>query len=337
MNLRRKEIPLFPGRILLSVCMLLLLNVPLTTLLAAGQAAFPVLMEPVDPRALALGGALLSETEWVGGVLLNPASAAGSSRSLGATYASHMVDMWSGRIVFSEMVYDMYTVGGYLTTFNYGELDVSEIGYGKTGEKFRSSENVFVGFGAGRINERIAWGGAVKFIWGTIDPYDASGLAVDFGLTFDSDWQDLKFGWIVRNWGKQLNGYGSEKDRLPTETAFGITRQLEHLPLTLSTAFILGHNDEGDWNIDFLPGEPGFYFAVGGEFAVYSELLKDEFNLRIGYRSRGEGLRVGQENDLLAGISLGIGIPIKRYTFEYAYATLGALGSIHRFGISGVL
>ena len=304
---------------------------------AAGRTCFPVLMELTDPRALALGGALITENGWSEGALLNPASAAGSQRMIGISYASHMVDMWSGRLTLSELIKGKYTVGGYITTFDYGDFEASETGVGATDETFRAGEYVFVGYGAGRFNKNFAWGGAVKFIWGTIDPYDASGMAVDIGMTYDPNWQDLKLGGVLRNWGKQFSSYGKETDPLPTELTLGVSSKLKHLPLTLSTALIFTRESEGEWEVEFLPGNPGLSFGIGGEFEVYSELLDDSIQLRIGYRSRGEGLRVGQQNDLLAGTSLGIGIPIRKYKFEYAYATMGALGSIHRFGISGAL
>ncbi len=320
-----------------SVFVLLLVSALAQQSFAAGGTSFPVLMELTDPRALALGGAPLSENEWSEGALLNPACAADGRRMISVSYASHMMDMWSGRLALSESVKDRYTLGIYITTFDYGDNDVSEIGVGATGATFQASENVFVGYCAGRFNRMFAWGGAVKFIWGTIDPYDASGVAVDIGLTCEPGWQGVNLGLVLRNWGEQFSGYGDGTDPLPTELSVGLSSKLRHLPLTLNTALMFGREGEGEWEAEFLPGKPGFSFGLGGEFSIYSELLNDSFQLRIGYRSRGEGLRVGQQNDLLAGTSFGIGIPIRRYKFNYAYATMGALGTVHRFGISGSL
>ena len=294
-------------------------------------------MELTDARTLALGGALITETSWHEGALLNPACAAGSVRAANASYARHMVDMWSGRVSVAHPVMAKYTVGGYLTTFNFGDIDVTEINTGATGESFQAYENIFVAYGAGFYGDNLSWGGAFKYFWGSIDAYSASGVAIDLGITYDPGWYDLKIGAVLRNLGTEFSGYGDEKDPLPTQLALGVTRRLLHLPLTVSSVILLDRQYEGTWDADFLPGNPGFSFGLGGQFEFPTKLDEKPLKLLVGYRSRGVDLRVGQQNDLLAGTSFGLEIPYRVYRFEYAFCTMGALGGIHRIGISGTL
>jgi len=329
-RLLQRKIKLF-----VSITLLLILSASLS--FAAGRTSFPVLMELVDARALGLGGALLTENKWAGGTMLNPACAAGAEKGINASYASHMIDMWSGRFTISHLVRNRITLGGYITTFNYGTFDATELNIGKTGATFHAAENAFVCYAAGKYNEQIALGGAIKYLWGTISSYNASGVAMDIGLTYDPDWHKLKLAAVLRNFGKQLTSYGKDIDPLPTEVALGSSLELEHLPLTISAALMLANEGEGEWDLELIPGNPGLSFGLGGEFAIPTKIDVKPLQLRIGYRSRGVDLRVGQNNDLLAGASCGIGIPYRAYTFEYTFATMGALGNIHRFGLSGTI
>ncbi len=291
-------------------------------------------MELTDPRALALGGAFITDDRWSQGSLVNPACAAGSGMTAGASMANHIVDMWSGRLMFSHPIMRKNVLGGYITTFNYGKFDISEVGKGLTGTTFYAAEYIFAAYGAGRYRDRFTWGLALKYIHGDIDFYKADGIAVDLGTTFDPGLYNFKFGAALRNYGKQLSGYGSNTDPLPRELLLGVTTKLSHLPLMISTVFQFARDGEGEWDVEFLPGNPGFSFGAGGEFEVPTMMLKKPLLLRLGYRSRGMNLRVGQKNDMLAGMSFGIGIPYRRYDFEYAFAMMGALGNIHRFGFS---
>lgn len=302
---------------------------------SAGLTAFPILMTLTEPRSLALGGALISETGWTQGTILNPASAADGGYVVSASYASHMVDMWSGQFTGSFPIMDEYTIGGYLKTFNYGDFDRTVLDNESVSGSFNASENILTLFAAGRLGERLSWGGAVKFIWGAIDKDKASGMAADLGLTYNPDWQRVRLGLVLRNMGTQFSSYGSDTYPLPTELAFGASRKLQHLPMTVNAVLILSREGEGDIKAEFLPGNPGLSFGVSGEMELAADFLDEPLYLRFGYRSSGSGLKVGYQNDMIAGTSYGIGIPIKSYRFDYTFVMMGALGNVHRFGISG--
>jgi len=304
---------------------------------AAGRTAFPMLLIQTEPRGLALGGAPITELGWTDGTLLNPASAAGGDRMVSASFARHMLDLWSGRVAASFPVKGGFTVGGYISTLNYGEFDVSVRGTGATGEQFRAAENVLAGYVAGQWGASLGLGMAAKLVWGAIDDDRASGAAIDLGITFDPHWEQFRFGMAVRNIGVQFSSYGSETYPLPTLFTVGGSKPLLHLPLTVSVVGVFSRKGEGEWEADFLPGEPGVSFGVGGEFDIPAGWSGEPMHLRIGYRSQGESLRVGHRLDILAGFSFGVGIPYRSWEFDYTYAPMGALGDLHRFGVAGIL
>ncbi|MDP8229416.1 MAG: PorV/PorQ family protein [Candidatus Electryoneaceae bacterium] len=321
-------------RLVLNLFIVLLIT---PSVFAAGRTGFPILMELMEPRTLALSGAVVSDYGHPDAVTINPACAAGSRGQFGTAFARHILDIWSGTLAASHPVNDRIIIGGQLSAFHYGEFNETRIGEGETGQTFTAAEYLFVGYAAGRITDRINWGGAAKYVWGTIDDKRASGIALDLGMTFDVQWEQVRLGLSARNIGSQLDGYGDDTDPLPTELIIGGSKQLRHLPLTLNLVGIISRSGEGEWEADFLPGSPGISFAASGEFKIQQEDAEYPLYMRIGYRSRGQDMQVGNSNDFLAGFSFGVGTDIHRLQIHYAFAPMGALGDVHRFGIVGIL
>lgn len=301
----------------------------------AGRSGFPVAKIFVDPRALALGGAPISETGWSGGAFLNPAAAAGAARVAQASLARHTLDLWSGSIGASHPLGSNMTAGFSLSRFDYGEFDYIEEGVGNTGETFSGGENLLAGYIAGKVNPQLAWGVAGKYFWGSLENETASATALDAGLTWDPGWESLKVGAAVRNFGSEYTAYGAADAELPTEAALGGSKKLQHLPLTIHAAAVLTASGDGDWTADWLPNKPGLSFGAGGEFQVQPDGVKEPFFLRLGYSSRGQGRAVGHRLDLLSGFAFGLGVKISAVGFDYTWAPMGALGDVHRFGLKG--
>lgn len=304
---------------------------------AAGRTTFPIAKTLLDSRALALSGASIAEDSWSGGAALNPAAPAGDETKVQVTFARHSLDLWSGLIGGSYRINDSIISGFYFGTFDYGELDYSERGSGLTGETFSAAENMISGYIAGKFAERLAWGASLKYLWGRLEKESAGGVAADLGIIWDVNWEKISLAVAARNLGSQFESYGSEKDYLPTELTVGGCRTLRHLPLKIHAAAIFGRSGEEDWTLDEIPGSPGFGFGIGGEFKVTGENQQQPLFIRLGYRSRGQGLQVGHRLDIISGFTFGIGFAIKQIDVDYAFAPMGALGDIHRFGISGKL
>jgi len=308
------------------------LTVP-TPCQAAGETAFPILRELTEPRVLGLGGATISDTAWSGGAPVNPASVTGARRSGAICYGRQMLDIWSGQVSAAFPVRS-FTVGGWISTFDYGSFDETASGLGKVGT-FSAAEHIVGGFLAGKLGDALKWGGSMKLAWGTIKDANASAGAVDLGMVWDTGWNRLRLGAAVRNWGKQWNSYGRDRFPLPSEALIGGSRELRYLPLTLNAVLALSRRSEGTWNADFLPGKLGVFVSGGGELRIATNAGNQLAALRIGYRSLREGLRVGNSDDMLAGLSFGVGIPFRSFRFDYAFAAMGTLGNLHRFGFMG--
>lgn len=295
-----------------------------------------MMMEVNDPWTLSLGGANIADKARSESVQCNPAAPAGGESRLQVAYLSKSLGIWSGRLLGST-AYRGMTLGAYLSSYGYGEFKVSGAGTGSTGGTFDGSEHLLGVFAAGNLPYRLNWGFALKLGWWKIYDVAASAGAFDAGLLWDSGWEDLKLGIAARNVGSQLSASNDSESPLPEELSFGGARKLRHLPLTLHLAAHLRAKGEGDYPLDFLPGEPGLAFGAGGEFAIKLGDERPPLNLRIGYRSLGRGLTVGQSGDALAGFAFGLGFKARRVGFDYAFAPMGGLGATHRIGVTGSL
>lgn len=327
------------GKVFCASLVALLIFVFSASSFAAGRTAFPVTKTLMTPRSLALAGAAIADCAWNGDAGLNPASAACVSRQAGFSYARHSLDLWSGQLSAAFPISGnryISTSGFYISTFNFGDLKKSERDVGFTGETFTAAEYVFAGYVAGDVWDAVTWGLSLKYLYGMLEAENATGGAVDFGFTWNTGWHKICLGATVRNFGKQFSGYGADEDPMPTELLIGGCRTLDHLPMTLHLVTIFAATGEEDWTIDELKGNPGFAFGAGSEFRINAEGLDKPVFIRLGYRSRGIGMQTGQSLDTIAGISFGLGLNVKMLDFDYTFAPMGALGDVHRFGITGI-
>ncbi|HCN37790.1 MAG TPA: hypothetical protein DIS94_08775, partial [Bacteroidetes bacterium] len=68
---------------------------------------------------------------------------------------------------------------------------------------------------------------------------------------------------------------------------------------------------------------------IGGEF-----VLNDYVDLRLGYNNQQrQDLKTGSAVGL-AGFSIGVGIKIRNYRLDYAFNSLGNVGSTHRVNLA---
>ncbi|MFH0765550.1 MAG: hypothetical protein V2A61_03930, partial [Calditrichota bacterium] len=316
---------------------------------AAGRSPLPILRTVMDPRSLALGGANESEVGLIQGSLELPEGLSACDKAFGSSFARHQLDLWSGNFYYTQRLQDNLLVSGEISVFDYGRLDRSERNIGFTGEQFQAAEYCATVKAGGRLWESLHGSAALNYVWGAIDESKAQALTLDGGLSLDPDplWYDFRVGMAFRHYPLTLKGYDEQTPVSPSEFVLGLSRRLKHLPLTLFAAGIVTQLGDGDYRLEgpsLFRDKSGVKFpadgcfSLGGEFEIRPQGWPiDKSNgtsaplyLRFGYSSKGEGLRMGQRLDLLAGVSFGLGINVRSVGIDYAYAPMGALGDVHR-------
>ena len=293
---------------------------------ADGTAGFEFLRTEYSSRAAGVGRSFVAMRGDVNGLYHNPSSLAFTEeRQFAVNYIDYLIDFGGGFAAYTQRISGYGQITGSVIWMNYGDFDETDDFAQMTGRTYGAYDLAFALSYADELEKYFSYGVTLKYVHSKIDLYTASALAMDFGLMYAAPFgKDLYFGLSLLNVGKAFDAYIDSKESLPLSLRFGVSKKLEHLPLELSFNLNdLNTSEENVW--DRLTK-----FSVGGEFTL-SQMLR----LRIGYENElHSDLNTGKD-DGFAGVSLGFGLNWKGYRFDYAFSSMGALGSVNRFGIYG--
>lgn len=287
------------------------------------QNTYEFLRLDISPRAAALGGSFVSNTDDPNVVFYNPAGINNlDGTPVSFSYMKHLIDINLASAAVSTEFEGLgrFVVG--LQYINYGDFVRSDEFGNRNGEFNAGEAAVLVGYG-NSLDENFHYGANFKFIYSGIDDRSSTALGFDLGLQYLFPEQMLNFGFSILNIGGQLSSYYETKEDLPLDVKFGISKKLEHLPLRLYLSFNKLNEEQDSFFRRFKS------FSVGGEFNL-SRVLR----LRIGYdNEKRKELKIGTTAGL-AGFHIGLGALISSYNFDYAYSSLGSIGEFHRVGIT---
>jgi hypothetical protein len=180
-----------------------------------------------------------------------------------------------------------------------------------------------------QYKERWWYGTTFKFISSNYAQYTSNGIAFDIGVAYYDSANFLQAGVAVKNIGTQLKTYdgSSQRQELPFDLEFGITKRLQHAPIQFSLtmhhiqAFNIYYNDtvfnaaEGIGNsgnnglqkvMDHLILSAQFFISNKIEAtAAYNFLRRDDLNAY----SVANGLN---------GFTFGAGVLLKKLHIRYA-------------------
>ena len=283
---------------------------------SVGTSGFQFLKTQVAARPAAMAGAFSAVSADVSALFYNPAGIADfQSQAASFTYTNDIVDFNSGFIGYVKPQVGPGTAGLSVVYKNYGTLQGRDVTGQSTGD-FSANSLALAGSYAKTLFLNFSAGATAKFIYSGIENYNATAVAFDWGVMYKIPSQMLVLAAGMSNMGSMLSAFVDEMHPLPMQMRAGFSKRLAHLPLLIGfNAY--KYNDE-DWN-----------WALGGEFTLSPQLF-----LRLGYDSFGKYLAVDSEQDTFAGASAGLGFLWEWLQVDYAFTTLGELGSINRFTLS---
>ena len=287
------------------------------------QTVFDFLRMDVSPRAAALAGTFVANTDDPNVVFYNPAGLnLLQGRQVSFSYLKHLLDINSASVAYTQEVKGIGRLTGAVTYVNYGKFTKADEFGNKTGE-FGAADIAFVAGYANEIDKNFYYGTNVKFIYSGIDNMSSTALAFDFGALYVFPESKWSIGFSALNAGFQISSYAGIKESLPLDVRLGAAKTLAHLPFT----FYFSINKLNKNGVDFK--ERLKYFSLGGELRI-SKVLR----FRFGYdNERRQDLKIVSGAGL-AGLSIGVGIKIKTYRIDYAFSSLGSIGGLHRFGVT---
>ena len=277
----------------------------------------------VSARASALAGSFTAVENDVNAIYYNPASLTTFTRAQGSVgFYKYLLDINSGNIAFTSKYKDIGYIGIGLRYVNYGSFDKYDINSVNQGTFGGSDLALTLGY-ANNLNSKLSYGASLKLIYSSYDVYHSAGVAVDLGALYKMPEQMMSIGVSLLNAGVQITSYQDLKEKLPLDLRIGATKKVENSPLTVFLGFNRLTEDQDKFFNRFKNITAGVEFDVA-----------DGINLRVGYDNRlRQDLKTGSTSGL-AGFSAGFGVLVKdKYQIDYAFNSLGKIGSTHRINV----
>jgi hypothetical protein len=287
-------------------------------------SVFEFLRNESSSRAAALGGSFVCFAGDPNVIFYNPAAISSfDNKKASVGFLKHLLDVNGGYASYVQYL-DILEgwFGGGIQYLNYGNFDQTDNFGNKIGEFSAGDFALILGYARKNI-DNLSYGANIKIIYSSISDYSSMALAGDFGVFYSIPEQMINIGASILSLGSQVSTYSNLTENLPLDIKIGISKTLEHLPLNINLNF---HRLNFSYDNFF---ERFKAFSLGGEFTL-SEYIK----FRIGYNNeRRLDLKLGTSAGL-AGFSLGLGILIGDYNFDYALSSYGKIGELHRINIT---
>lgn len=308
---------------------LLLAVLPATALAQEYASAFNTLRLPASSHAAALGGqnVTLIEDEPTAG-WYNPALYANvSDLSAGLDFMTYAAgSTWMGAH-FVKAFGERHTMAVGVQYMNYGKMDETDEA-GNTLGQF-SAKDIVIGAGYSYLlSDRWTGGANLKMMVSNLADYTALAAAIDVGVNYYDDENDLSVSASLQNIGTQLKAYhDGQRTHLPFTLALGFSKGMAHLPVRFhvtmtdvtrwkSSYYVLPENKDKDKS-----NKVGFGKIALNHFVLGLDILPTDYlYLSVGYNFRRAYELKASGSSHLAGLSAGAGVNVKHFKFGVSYA-----------------
>jgi hypothetical protein len=201
-----------------------------------GTAGAQELRIPVGAASIALGGSAVAMSNGLANLYFNPAALAATDQSEAiVSYSTYLAD---SKVNYGAVSTGLGTAGNIalsLKVLSVGDIVVTtEDAPEGTGEILNPSFTVLGLSYARRMTDRVLIGMTGSYVQERIADAQATGLAVDLGVQYDTGWRGVRFGFAMKNVGPAMRFDGPDFERrtaLPGDSPTG-TSHVVHLEAT---------------------------------------------------------------------------------------------------------
>ena len=331
-------------RFLFSVCVFLIpywLQAQL-----GGDATFRFLELSSSPRALALANPVTLEDNDISTALGNPALIRSThGGQVMVTYEPYFDCIHRGGGAYTYAINRKTALAFDVNYINYGTFSGADE-FGNPTSDFSGNE-VAIGIGSSyyMLAANLHVGGRLRYIRSTLESYSSSGISADMGLYYAPIGSSWRFGLVYQHLGKQLTAYEDIIEPLPANLTFSFSNALRYLPLRWHVSF----HHLNKWPLLFENPEESITSFNGGSTqqstGIVKKLLRHSsfgvelfpeglFSLRFGYHvQRAAELRILDIRNF-SGLSIGVGIQMRRLRFQLAHARYNVAGNRTYIGVT---
>jgi hypothetical protein len=312
-----------------------------------GESTYQFLELTNSARVAALGGTQIAITDSIDLNLPfhNPALLhKGMHNTLLVNYINYFIDINYGYASYARSFDNIGNFALGMHYINYGNFDEATGSGELTGLTFTAAEyalnmiysNDFKG---------IRYGVNLKPVLSVFESYRSFGIAADMGLLYGFRDSLTSVGLTLRNVGGQITTYYQDGNRepVPCDLQAGISTRLKYAPVILSlTMQHLNHwklvslEEERDFTPDRIHERDENFAKQIIRHAVFGvEILPSEnFILRAGYNyQRRQELKYDEKLSTV-GFSMGFGLRLKRFRFDFASSRFHLGGSSNLFSLA---
>ncbi len=301
---------------------------------SGSKGTYSFLTLPNSARVAGMGSNFLAIKDNDINLALNNPSliSAEMHNNLGFSFVDYYSDIKYGYATYGRSFNKLGNFVGTMQFIDYGKFSYAD----ETGERqgdFQAGEYAMnIGWGRA-LDSNFFIGANIKGIFSNYESYGSFGLAVDVAGTYFNSASRFTASLILSNIGRQLKTYNGYNEPLPFEIKAGISKGMEHIPLTFSVLFTnlqkwdltytsslnqetdptTGEVVEGNTGIADFGDKLMRHIVIGAELRPFKVI-----RLRIGYNYLRRKEMMVKSRPSTVGWSWGVGVKV--YKFEIAYS-----------------
>ena len=335
----------------LQICLTILVSFSSLFGQIGGKHVFNFLSTPASAYSTSLGGSAITSKD--GGLALadeNPATLSSThDRSISFQHQFLVAGIQQGYAAFAKSFGSAGIVThGSFKYISYGSFDARDVFGNKVGT-IKGGEVALTVGAAYQLYDKLTVGSNLTFISSSLDSYGSSGFALDLAALYEDSASQFVAAFVIQDLGTQFTPYDDVREKLPLNISFGISKRLKYLPFRFG---IILH-DLNEWNLlydnpnsqesGFLGGfqpvdnQPGKFDNFFRHIIFNGELLlgkTEAFRIRMGYNHQRKQELSIENHRSLTGFSLGFGLRVRKFHFDYGFSKWHVGGSTHHLGLS---
>lgn len=265
--------------------------------------------------------------------IANPATLTTSvNNRISLTYTDIFAGSYQGAIHYTYTFNKLGNFGFALQYIDYGNFVMTE-----------SNGDIVGSFSANDYMFNIAWGKQIeknlylgvnfKPLFSKYESYSSTSLAFDISAMWVSPTGSWQVGAVLKNIGRQVHSFASQRDTLPTDLQIGFSKKMSHAPLIFYvvadnlTRWNIREDDKlsprSSTSIDGTVNDESSFSAFMDKAFRHLRFAVDIFPSKHFYFSLGYCWKQRKEMAVddafsLTGLSYGLGINYKNYSLNYA-------------------
>jgi hypothetical protein len=312
-----------------------------------GETTYQFLELTSSARVAALGGTqiAIADTADLNLSYFNPALLhSDMSHSFLVNYVNYFADINYGYASYARHFNGIGSFALGMHYINYGQFREATEDGELTGINFKAAEYALNMIYSNHY-KRLRYGINLKPVFSAFESYRSFGLAGDLGITYSSKDSLTHVALVARNAGGQITTYYQDgnTEPIPFNLQAGISSKLKYAPILLSlTLQHLTHWDlawdesENEQTLEtWYERQESFAKQIMRHAVLGVEVMpSDNFTLRAGYNYQRRQELKFEERVSTVGLSLGFGVKLKRFRFDFATSRFHLAGSSNVFSLA---